>query len=526
VPAAVADPAALTAFIAVLGGTSAIAFSARWLRPSTDLPSLEGWALAGRGFGAVIMWFLLGGSIFTAYTFAAVPGLAYGAGALGFFALPYTIMLCPLLFVLLPRLARIARDHNYVTAADFVRDRYDSPLLALAVAVTGILATMPYIALQLLGIRAVLTASGIYARGLAGDLILVAVFAILAAATYRRGLRAPIVISFFKGALVLGAAIGVTAVALVKLGGPATIFDHAGAALAPRPNTALLLDPTLYSAFASLALGSALALPMYPHVLTASFAANSEDTLRRASVGLPAWTGMLGLFGFLGIAALAAGILAPDGGAEVAVPLLVANLLPSGLAGAVFGALAVGALVPAAVMSVAVATLFVRNIYTEFFFPTATPKHQLTVARWVSLITKVGALAFVLGLKDQDAINLQLLGGVWILQTLPAVALGAFNGWFHRAALLTGWAAGMTSGTLFVVAGGFASVREFGPDDHPVKLYAALVALAINLAVAAAVTTLVRRRDRDPDSDPNRDPNRDPGQAAPYQRPRSAPDLP
>jgi solute:Na+ symporter, SSS family len=493
-----ADPVAVTAFVGVLGGTSLIALSARWLRPSRELPSMEGWAMAGRGFGAVLTWFLLGGSIFTAYTFAAVPGLAYGAGALGFFALPYTILLCPLLFVLLPRLWRIARDRNYVTVADYVHERYDSPRLALAVALTGILATMPYIALQVLGIRAVLRVSGVYPHGLFGDLILIAVFAILAAATYRRGLRAPAVISLFKGALVFGAAIGVSVVALINLGGPAAIFDSAEPARSPGTGAALLLQPGLYSAFASLALGSALALPMYPHVLTVTFAARREDTLRRSVIGLPAWTGMLALFSFLGIAALAAGIHAPPGAAETAVPLLVAQLLPSFLAGAVFGALAVGALVPAAVMSVAVATLFVRNIYVEFFSPTATPKHELRIARMVSLITKMGALAFVFGLRDQDAINLQLLGGVWILQTFPAVALGAFIRWFHRAGLLAGWAVGMLTGTLLVVSGGFSSVIDLGSHTGAggwsVQLYAALVALALNLAVAAAITVLARRR--------------------------------
>ncbi|MBO0878360.1 MAG: sodium:solute symporter, partial [Pseudonocardia sp.] len=188
--------------------------------------------------------------------------------------------------------------------------------------------------------------------------------------------------------------------------------------------------------------------------------------------------------------------------AETAVPLLVAQLLPSALAGAVFGALAVGALVPAAVMSVAVATLFVRNIYVEFFFPTATPKHELRIARAVSLITKVGALAFVFGLRDQDAINLQLLGGVWILQTFPAVALGTFIRWFHRAGLAAGWAIGMLTGTLFVVSRGFSSVIDigaglgawFGAGAWSLTLYAALVALLLNLAVAAAVTLVYRCR--------------------------------
>jgi SSS family solute:Na+ symporter len=482
------EPLATLAFIAVLGVTSTLAFSARWFHRRDVLPHLEGWALGDRRFGTGVSWFLLGGSIFTAYTFAAVPGLAYGTGALGFFPLTYTVILCPVLFVLLPRLWTAARETGAVTVADYVRARYDSPALMLVVALTGVLATMPYIALQLLGVRAVLAAGGLYPEGLAGDLVLTAVFAVLAGATFRSGLRAPAVISLAKGVLVFGAAFGVVTVAVERLGGFAAMFDGAERELGA--SGGLLLDPALHPAFATLALGSALALPMYPHVLTAAFAADGPGTLRRSAVAMPAWTFVLGLFGLLGIAALAAGITAPVGNAEVAVPLLVRDLLPELASGAVFGALVVGALVPAAVMSVAVAALFTRNIYVEFFLPHATPKHEVRVARWVSLLAKVAALAFVFGLREQDAINLQLLGGIWILQTFPAVALGLFTGWWHRSALLAGWAAGMVVGTVLAVLGGFTSVVAIGP----VLLYVAVVALAVNLAVAAMLTPVFSGR--------------------------------
>jgi len=485
------EPLATLAFIAVLGVTSMLAFSARWFHRRDVLPHLEGWALGDRRFGTGVTWFLLGGSIFTAYTFAAVPGLAYGTGALGFFPLAYTVILCPVLFVLLPRLWTAARETGAVTVADYVRARYDSPALMLVVALTGVLATMPYIALQLLGVRAVLAAGGLYPEGLAGDLALTAVFAVLAGATFRSGLRVPAVISLVKGVLVFGAAFGVVAVVVGRLGGFAAVFDGAEHELrSAGTGGGLLLDPALHPAFATLALGSALALPMYPHVLTAAFAAESPDALRRSTVAMPAWTFVLGLFGLLGVAALAAGVVAPVGNAEVAVPLLVRELLPELASGAVFGALAVGALVPAAVMSVAVAALFTRNVYVEFFLPHATPKHEVRVARWVSLLAKVAALAFVFGLREQDAINLQLLGGIWILQTFPAVALGLFTRWWHRSALLAGWAVGMVVGTVLAVAGGFTSVVAIGP----VLLYVAVVALAVNLAVAAVLTPVFSGR--------------------------------
>jgi len=475
-------------FLAVIGGASLLAITARRLRPTDRLPSLEGWALADRGLGPVWTWFLLGGTIFTAYTFTAVPGLVYGHGASAFFAVPYTVLVCPLAFVLLGRLWTVARRHGYVTAADFVRGRYGSPPLALVVALTGILATMPYLALQLLGIRSVLTAGGVYPRGAAGDLVLVALFAGLAVATYRHGLRAPAVISALKAVAVFVSLTAVTWLVLERLGGPGAVFHGAARRIG---GDALLLTPHQQPAYATLALGSALALLMYPHVLTAGFAADGPDTLRKVSVALPAWTGLLALFGFLGVAALAAGVRVPAGEAETAVPMLVDQLMPAPLAGLVFGAITVGALVPAAVLSIAAATGFVRNVYVEYLHPTATPKRQVRIAKAVSLIAKAGAVAFVFGLRDQDAINLQLLGGVWILQIFPAVAVGLYTSRLHPRALLAGWGVGMLAGTLMVVREGFSAVVPLGSGR--LEVYAGLAALLLNLAVAVAGTAVLER---------------------------------
>ncbi|MFG2549119.1 sodium:solute symporter [Streptomyces sp. NPDC048581] len=482
-----ADGAMTATFLAVIGGASLLAVTARRLSPSDRLPSLEGWALADRSLGPVWTWLLLGGTIFTAYTFAAIPGLAYGNGAPAFFAVPYTVIVCPIAFVLLSRLWSVARRHGYVTAADFVRGRYGSAPLALVVALTGILATMPYLALQLLGIRAVLAAGGVYPRGVAGDLLMVALFAGLAVATYRHGLRAPTVISALKAVAVFVSLTAVTWLVLDRLGGPGAVFDGAAERLG---GPALLLAPEQQPAYATLALGSALALLMYPHVLTAGFAADGPRTLRKVSVALPAWTGLLALFGFLGIAALATGVRAPAGGAEAAVPMLVDRLMPAPLAGLVFGAITVGAMVPAAVMSIAAATSFVRNVYVEYVHPTATPKRQVRIAKAVSLTAKVGAVAFVFGLRDQDAINLQLLGGVWILQIFPAVAVGLFTGRLHPRALLAGWGVGMVAGTFMVVQEGFSSVVPLGSGP---EIYAGLAALFLNLTVAVAGTAVLER---------------------------------
>src|SRR5579875_2099318 len=154
---------ALFLFITLLGS-----YAARWRRGDLDL--LHEWGLGGRRFGTVVTWFLLGGDLYTAYTFIAVPALVFGTGAPAFFAVPYTIIAYPFVFVVMPKLWSVCKKHGYITPADFVRGRYGSGGLSLAIAFTGILATMPYIALQLVGIQVVIAAMGVTGTGFAADL--------------------------------------------------------------------------------------------------------------------------------------------------------------------------------------------------------------------------------------------------------------------------------------------------------------------------------------------------------------------
>src|SRR5947207_34831 len=198
--------------------------AARWRRGNLDL--LHEWGLAGRKFGTVVTWFLLGGDVYTAYTFIAVPALMFGAGALGFFALPYTIIVYPLVFLILPRMWSVAHKHNYITAADFVQGRYGNRWLAAAIAVTGIVATMPYIALQLLGLQVVIGAMGVgTGGGWLSDLPLIVAFVILAAFTYTSGLRAPAMIAVVKDALIYITVFAIVIAVPMQLGGYGAIFS-------------------------------------------------------------------------------------------------------------------------------------------------------------------------------------------------------------------------------------------------------------------------------------------------------------
>ncbi|HST85964.1 MAG TPA: sodium:solute symporter [Kineosporiaceae bacterium] len=491
------DRTAFAAFAVVLVGVSVVMLVAGRWRPlaAGEIPpggELEDWALAGRRFGSLQTWFLLGGSIFTAYTFIAVPALVYGVGALGFFAVPYTIIVFQLAYVILPWLHRKARVHGWITPADAVRARFGSPSLAVAVALTGLLATMPYVALQLLGLSALLTTLGLPANGPIADAALAITFAALAVGTYRHGLRAPALVSVIKGVLAFVTTAALVALALATVGGPGPVFTEAGSALADRGGS-LLLPDGMASSYLTLAIGSALALLLYPHVLLPAFAARDETVLRRACTGLLAWTALLAVVALAGLAALASGIRVPEGRAELAVPALLHQSLPPVVAGAVLAVVGIGALVPAAVMSAAAASTFASNIYLEYLNPTAIPAQVTQVARVVSIVVKFGALAFVLGLRSQDAIALQLLGGVWILQTLPALLIGLRWHLPHRYALLAGLVSGVVSGTWLVAAQGYVAVTQIHVSGHDVGIYAGLVALAVNLTVTAVLTPLLDR---------------------------------
>ena len=204
---------ALIIFILLFAFVTWLGFAAAHWRKG-DLDLLHEWGLGGRRFGTIITWFLVGGDLYTAYTFIAVPALAFGAGAIAFFAVPYTVVVYPILFLVFPRLWYVCHKHNYITAADFVRGRFGNRWLALAVTITGIVATMPYIALNLIGLQVVIGAMGVSGPGYAGDLPLVIAFIILAAFTYSSGLRAPASIAIVKDILIYA-----TAFAVVIVGG-------------------------------------------------------------------------------------------------------------------------------------------------------------------------------------------------------------------------------------------------------------------------------------------------------------------
>jgi len=481
------DWTALAVFLLLFGGVTVLGFAAaNWHRG--DLNVLHEWGLAGQRFGTLVTWFLLGGDVYTAYTFVALPALATGLGALAFFPLVLISAVCyPLVFVFGPRFWTIAHKRHYITYADFARDRFDSKSLELIVAVTSIVGVMLYISLQLVGLQVAIKALGLTGSGWLSDLPVIAAFAVLAAYTYRGGLRAPALVAIVKDILIYATAIAAVIFVPMQLGGFAHIFAAAQQSLASAAKPAsIVLAPSQYSAYVTLGIGSGLALFMYPNNITGVLSAKSTDVVRRNMAMLPAYTLMLGLIALSGYMALAAGLHLSN--PNDAIPMLYKHFFPSWFFGVTTAAIGIGALVPAAVMSIAAANLYTRNIHMALSDRKLSEREETGVAKLASLVVKMGALAAVLFLPAQYSIYYQLFAGALILQILPTVLIGLYTKWLHRAALVAGWAAGIAVALSMIIANHFVSTFTLHIFGAPISMFIGIWALAADLLVAVLVT--------------------------------------
>jgi len=504
-----ANPVTLGVFLFLFVAVALLGlFGSRWR--AGDLSQLHEWGLGGRSFGTLITWFLLGGDLYTAYTFIAVPALMFGAGAPGFFAVPYAALMYPVLFIAFPKLWSVAHAHGYVTAADFVNGRYGHRGLALAIALTGLVAVMPYIALQLVGMQVVIAALNLnYAIQLpllgTVSIPLLIAFIVLSSFTYISGLRGTALIAVVKDILVYITVLAAIIVIPAQLGGYGAVFGAVDEKLLLLPpSTPDNLGPSF--GYATLALGSLLALFLYPHSVTGLLSSSSRNVIRRNAIVLPAYSVALALIALLGYMALASGVKDMPEYAEgfanfgnnFAVPALFLHSFPAWFAGLAFAAIAIGALMPASMMAIACGNLFTRNIFKAFIAPDCKPQTEAKVAKLVAFAAKLGALFFVLGLKTDYAIQLQLLGGILICQTLPAVLVGLYvrlNPW----ALLTGMAVGVGSGTWMFVAMGFKTTYPLQLFGVTVPCYEAVIALLINLVVSFLLTPVFNNVSRGSD---------------------------
>jgi SSS family solute:Na+ symporter len=305
-------------------------------------------------------------------------------------------------------------------------------------------------------------------------------------------------IAVVKDLLIYVTVIAAVVVIPIQLGGYGAVFAAVPPAklLLARPPAGSLGS---YSAYASLAFGSAWALFLYPHSATALLGASGMRVIRRNAAILPAYSVLLGLLALLGFMAIAAKVQAlPEFaygfkkyGNNFSIPAVFLHAFPDWFVGVAFAAIAIGALVPAAIMSIATANIFTRNIYREFFRPFATDAQESQMAKLMSLIVKAGALVFIFLVPLQYALWLQLLGGIWIIQTAPSVLLALYTRLLNGWALLIGWAAGFVLGTWMFFANGSQPVYPLHLWGTTVPCYIAVSAVVVNIGVSAVLSLVL-----------------------------------
>ncbi|HEV2193710.1 MAG TPA: sodium:solute symporter [Nitrosopumilaceae archaeon] len=461
-----------------------------------DLNNVHEWSLAGRKLGTTLVFFLIGADLYTAYTFVAIPSGVFAKGSLYFFAIPYVMLTFAVALVTMPRLWSLSREKGYITASDFVKDRFSSLALAVMIAITGIVAELPYIALQIVGMQSVLTVmlAGTSNSQIVEEISLLVSFSILAAFTFTSGLRGATLTAIFKDILIWITVIAVIVVVPISIGGFGNAFKEI------KPNY-VTLSESLVPAYATLVLGSALALYLYPHAVNGVLSAESAKKLRTSTGLLPLYGIGLAIMALMGVLvyAVPSAMNFLSGFPEISrgilvVPSLILYSMPGWFSGIALLGIFIGGLVPAAIMAMAQANLLTRNIIKEIK-PNLTPKSEIRITKISSTVFKFVALGFVFTVPATYAISLQLLGGILIAQILPAVFFGMYVKSLRKEPLIAGLLVGIFLGIYMV-----ESVNNFGPLSSSLfkttfgSLYIAVIALAVNLVISFAGSAILNKK--------------------------------
>jgi len=468
-----------------------------------DLNHVHEWSLAGRRLGTALVFFLIGADLYTAYTFVAIPSGVFAKGSLYFFAIPYVGLTFGVALVTMPRLWSLSREKGYITASDFVKDRFSSKILSILIAMTGIISLLPYIALQIVGMQSVLTVmlSGTANSNTVQEISLLIAFVILAAFTYTSGLRGATLTAVFKDILIWITVIALIVVVPLSIGGGggggfATAFKNV------KTQTYITLSESLVPGYTTLILGSALALYLYPHAINGVLSSESAQKLRTSTALLPLYGVGLAIMALMGILVYAVPSVMnflshfPESSRGIlVVPSLILYTMPGWFSGIALLGIFVGGLVPAAIMAMSQASLLTRNIIKEIK-PNMSTSSEIRITKISSTAFKFVALGFVFIVPATYAISLQLLGGILIVQILPAVFFGLYvKSSLRKEPLIVGLLVGIFSGIYMVeYTNNFGALTSSLFHTTFGSLYVAVIALVFNLIISFGGSAIMNKK--------------------------------
>ncbi len=461
-----------------------------------DLNLVNEWALAGRKLGTVLVFFLVGADIYTAYSFVAIPSSVFAKGSLYFFAIPYVALTFAIALVTMPKLWSLSKEKGYITASDFVKDRFDSNTLSILIAITGIISLLPYIALQIIGMQSVLTVmlSGISNSHTVEEISLLIAFVILAAFTYTSGLRGATLTAVFKDILIWMTVIVIIIVIPISIGGFGNAFKDI------KKQNYITLPDSMVPAYGHLVLGSALALYLYPHAINAVLSSKSAHNLRVSTALLPLYGIGLAILALMGILVYAVpsalhflSQFPSSSRGILVVPSLIMYSMPGWFSGIALLGIFIGGLVPAAIMAMAQANLLTRNIIKEIK-PNMTGISELRITKIFSTVFKFIALGFVFTVPATYAISLQLLGTILIIQILPSVFFGLYIKSLKKEPLIAGLLVGIFSGIFMLeYANNFGTLTSSVFTTPFGSLYIAVISLVFNLVISFGLSAIMNK---------------------------------
>jgi SSS family solute:Na+ symporter len=463
-----------------------------------DLNNVHEWSLAGRKLGTALVFFLIGADIYTAYTFVAIPSGVFAKGSLYFFAIPYVALTFGIALVTMPRLWSLSREKGYITASDFAKDRFSSKTLSILIAITGIISLLPYIALQIVGMQSVLTVmlSGTANSNTVEEISLLTAFVTLAAFTYTSGLRGATLTAVFKDIMIWVTVIALILVVPLSIGGGfGTAFKDL------KKQSYITLSDSLVPGYATLVLGSALALYLYPHAINGVLSSESAQKLRTSTALLPLYGVGLAIMALMGILVYAVpsamNFLShfPESSRGIlVVPSLILYTMPGWFSGIALLGIFVGGLVPAAIMAMSQASLLTRNIIKEIK-PNMPARSEIRITKVSSTVFKFIALGFVFVVPATYAISLQLLGGILIVQILPAVFFGLYVKSLRKEPLIAGLLVGIFSGIYMVeYTNNFGALTSSLFHTTFGSLYVAVIALVFNLIISLGGSAIMNKK--------------------------------
>ena len=466
----------LATILAIVGLGAAIGFLAGVHRKM----DLEQWTVGGRGFGALLMYLLMAGEVYTTFSFLGASGWAYSRGGPTLYIMAYLTLAYVVSFFILPQIWELGRKHGLQTQADFFSMRYGNKYLAAFVCVVGIAFLIPYLQLQLTGLGIIVSVASFDGIGRTPAMVVSVV--LLAAFIFASGVRAVAWVSVLKDVLMLFAAVSIgIGIPYIHYGGIGPMFAalaHARPAHLTMPGATANLGHTWYI---STVLLTSLGFYMWPHAFASAFTAKSAGTLRRNAVVMPLYTITLAFVFFVGFAAVLVVPGLPNG--DLSLLTIVRKSFPAWFLGVIGGAGALTAMVPAAIFILTAATLFAKNLYRPVFAPDMTDDRVAKVARATVIVLSLISLYLAI-YSSTTLVSLLLLGYAGVTQFFPGVVLGLY--W--KRVTMPGVFAGMIAGVATVA---FLILSKQDPFHG---WSAGFVALCLNFLIATTLSLLTPQR--------------------------------